>query len=94
MDLQNNRDIHLEEAAPQKPNKEMESSQETVVSDLELSMEEDMDAEQMDADPSEDDEPTVEIMVVDSPEPINNIFHGPSFAEDAYLSNYEGNLHW
>ena len=89
MDLQNNRDPELKEAAPQKPIKDMESSQETVVSDLELSMEEDMDAEQ-----SEDEEPIVEIMVVDSPEPTTNVFHGPCVAEDAYLANYEGNLHW
>ena len=89
MDLQSSKDTELEEAAAQKPVKEVESSQETVVSDLELSMEEDIDAE-----PSEDEEPVIEIMVVDSPEPTKNVFDGPSIAEDAYLSNYEGNLLW
>lgn len=87
-DLPNTKDNELEQTTSPKPSKEMESSQETVVSDLELSMEEDMDAE-----PSNDEEPLVEVMVVDSPEPTN-VIEGPFIVEDAYLSNYEGKLYW
>ena len=87
IELQNNRVTELEEPSSQTPSKEMESSQETVVSDWELSMEEDMDAE---LGGDDGDEPMVEIMVVDSPEPTKNVIEGPFIVEDAYLSNYEG----